>query len=135
MEEFSASLDNYFSETTQSASRVYAGNGSINSRLAHFQIKVQGNTAFQAGATNNTIISSIGSNKDIILSPNGIGKIGIGTTSPSSILDVRGADNGTAVLKIYKGSNITAYLGTGSSAEGNEHGYLGLFDNIGNTGI
>ncbi len=61
--------------------------------------------------------------------------VGIGTASPTRILDVRAADNGNAALFLFKGLNQVVWLGTGSSTAGAASGYLGLYNNSNDIGI
>jgi hypothetical protein len=63
------------------------------------------------------------------------GNVGIGTSTPTRILDVRAADNGNGALFLYKGANQVVWLGTGSSTAGAAAGYLGLYNNSNNIGI
>lgn len=63
------------------------------------------------------------------------GSVGIGTTGPSSILDVRGADSVNARIYLYKGSNQVALLGTGDGTAGLESGLLQLRDNNGSIAV
>ena len=55
--------------------------------LSTMQLICMGTSILQAGNTGNTVLGSR-TNKDIILSPNGTGNVGIGVTSPSVKLEV-----------------------------------------------
>ena len=59
--------------------------------VSTMQLTCLGTSILQAGNTGNTVLASR-TNKDIILSPNGTGKVGIGTESPATKLQVSGTD-------------------------------------------
>ena len=74
--------------------------------VSSMQLTCMGTSILQAGNTGNTVLASR-TNKDIILSPSGTGKVGIGTTSPGAALDI------SSSYSIQGGVYTYYYTGTG----------------------
>jgi hypothetical protein len=71
---------------------------------------------------NENTISSTDTNGNILLSPNGTGNVGIGTTSPSAMLDIGGNTDGSVQAILTRGSDTDFQLQAINESSSNNSG-------------
>ena len=105
--------------------------------VSTMQLTCLGTSILQAGNTGNTVLASR-TNKDIIITPNGTGNVGIGTSTPDNIMHVRKGDTtygsqvGADTMLMLETTNVSNALQFTSTTVGNQ--YIMFGDDDSNAG-